>query len=100
EAVARDADDGHRDVVDEDRFVEDVGIAGEAATPIVVAENGEWVAAGIFFVGGTEDAADGRHDAEDVEIISGDELETAALGLPLRGEAGVGGRARDEADHV
>ena len=81
-------------------LIEDVGIAGETAGPIVIAEDGERVAAGDAVVVGREYAADCRLHAEDVEVVAGDQLGAAALGLALHGEARVEGRTREDAGDV
>src|SRR5262249_52861082 len=96
ESGLRDADDGHRIVIEADGLADELRVAAEAALPVVVGQDGDGIAARNARVVGAEEAPGGGGDTEHVEIISRDELALDSLGLA--GDAHAEGR-REAADH-
>ena len=89
EAVARDADDGQRLPVDDDRLVQDGGVRAESARPVAVGEDGDRMGAGRAIVGRRQRPAERRHDAEHVERVPAHELSRGAFGRSARAHARV-----------
>src|SRR5205807_3830132 len=74
-----DADDGEWRALDDERRADDGGIADEMLPPNAIAHDGDgWGAAEI--VGGCEEAAGERAQAEEGEVVTGDELVDEGLG--------------------
>ena len=62
----------------------------------VEGEDGDGIAVGGGVVGGGEEAAEGRLDAEHGEVVAADELSTGGLGGVGVGEVYVGGSGGEE----
>jgi hypothetical protein len=61
--------------------------ARELALPMAVADDGNGVAAGGFVVIGSEDAPEGRAEAQDLEVGAGDEIAVDPLGFAIGADA-------------
>jgi hypothetical protein len=72
EPFASDADDGERMAFDVDLFADDVEGASETALPEVVAENGDLRGGRGIGIGGNEETAEKRSDAELGVGVAGD----------------------------
>jgi hypothetical protein len=70
ESLLRDANDGHRLVVDQDRLADDRRIAGKPALPVCVSDDRHPVGAGGRFVLRADQAAQPRRDAESGEVVA------------------------------
>ena len=74
ERGGRDADHGHRVLVDEDFATYDVGCAAELRLPEIIREDDDRTSAGRGVIGLFDDAAESGADAEDREIAAGDDF--------------------------
>ena len=74
-----DADDLIDGVADAESFVEDIGIVGEAARPVIVRDDGDGMTAGSGVVIWREEAAEGGLQAEGGEHVAGNVLEISFL---------------------
>ena len=72
--------------VDLDDASDDVGIGGELVAPEVVVEHDLGLAGGFGPGVSEEEAAETRTDAENVEVVGGDERAVDALGLADAGD--------------
>src|SRR5882757_11278784 len=74
EILPCDADDGEEAVADAKGAIEDLWVVAEAASPVVVGENGIRMRIEFEIVGFGEEAADGGLQAEDGKHLAGDVL--------------------------
>ena len=89
------ADDGQVAAVDHDLFAHDSRVRAEAGAPIAIAEDGERMAALNQVVGRGEDAAHGSADAQNGEVVAGDEVRADQFRVALERRAD-GGRVSAE----
>jgi hypothetical protein len=90
EIGGKDADDAMGLAVEKDGATYDAGTRAEAASPILMAEHDDEVAAGLVFVG-VEGATDNRMNAEERKETRGCEGGLHATGITLAGEIETGG---------
>ncbi len=83
----RDADDCDVVVVDRELAPNDVPVCAEAIAPVVVTEHRHEAVAADLVVVGRDDAAEGRADAEHLEVGAGDQFADDALGLTIDADA-------------
>ena len=89
EPARGDADDGHRLAVDDERLVEDCGVAAEPRRPVGMAQDGDEMPAGVPIVVGIQQPAERRLEAEHRKVRAGHEQPVAASGLRLIGQVGA-----------
>ena len=82
EALLADADDGDWTAVHDDLLPDDAAVAGEARSPITVADDGQRMAALKKVVRSVEHATCGSSHAEHWKIITGDQFRGRQFGTP------------------
>ena len=83
------ADDLEWRSVEADVFADDVGAGSEAVAPEVVLEDDDGMSVAVFVISGSEQAAELRAYAEDLEVVAGDEADTDHLAAVFADEAGA-----------
>ena len=96
EARRRDADDGERSAVDEQRPAFD-GRLGKMRFPVIEIENGNRVGAFRGLVAGHEEAAESGPHAQHLEVVAGDHFRGDRFGMIVPDHADAGRRGGDQA---
>ena len=80
---APNADDRHRMAIDDERLIENRGVAAETPLPEAVAEHGDRMRSRRAVVSIVEHAPQGGTHAKDIEVVAADDVAVDALGAAL-----------------